>query len=56
MQPDAVLTAHPTNSWINLAESITNMPNAAVVDTLQRWPSLFTGLVALEIDLNGETR
>jgi integrase len=53
---EKVRTAHPTNSWINLAESITNMPNAAVVATLQRWPSLLTGLVALEIDLNGETR
>jgi len=46
----AAIIEHDAGQPIALAECM------AVVETLKRWPSLLTGLVALEIDLNGETR
>jgi hypothetical protein len=46
----AAIIEHDAGQPIALAECM------AVVETLKRWPSLLTGLVALEIELNGETR
>ena len=46
----AAIIEHDAGQPIALAECM------AVVETLKRWPALLTGLVALEIDLNGEPR